>query len=104
MNRKTGVHCHPGLWSSGAEALYYQGAQWPLACQGAKGVGAGSGDASAEDRGTHRLGWHWVSPNQPHFPGASILIGAQAPMEEGGGPSRLPAEVVWIPSTAAPAP
>lgn len=66
-------------------------------------MGPGSGDASAEDQGTSRLGRHWVSPNQPHFPGASILIGAQAPTEEGGGPSRLPAEVVWIPSAVAPA-
>lgn len=49
-------------------------------------MGAGSGDASAEDRGARRLGRHWVSPNQPHFPGASILIGAQAPTGGRRGP------------------
>lgn len=49
-------------------------------------MGTGSGDASAEDRGARRLGRHWVSPNQPHFPTASVLIGVQAPTEEGGGP------------------
>ena len=53
-------------------------------------MGTGSGDASAEDRGARRLGRHWVSPNQSHFPAASDLIGAQAPTEEGGGP-LLPA-------------
>lgn len=55
--------------------------------QGAKGVGAGGWRRCPRRQGARRLGWHWVSPNQPHFPGASILIGAQAPMEEAGGPT-----------------
>lgn len=67
-NRKTRVHCSPGLWSSGAKALHYQGTQRPLARQGAKGVGAGSGNASAEDQGARRLGRHWVSLISPPLP------------------------------------
>lgn len=63
--------------------------------------GAPRGQASGQG-GWERAGWAGTEflLNQPHFPGASDLTGAQSRTKGGGGP-LLPAEVTWVRRTRA---
>ena len=71
MNRKTGVHCHPRLWSSGAEALYTRAHSglWPAKepREWARGL-----ETPQQKTGEHAdwagIGFLLISPTSPEPP------------------------------------